>query len=101
MEETMPILPPGAVRLKNEVFPKIKPSVGPIFFAQSLAVASGNVMASGSFGLIDTGKRKLLVTCHHVVEDFRKLQRKQSNLMLCLALCEHREDGNACAAAFV
>jgi hypothetical protein len=85
--ENIPInLPLGLVQVRNVAIPQIKPSCGPIFFAESLEIAAGNVKDSGSFGLINTGKKKLLVTCHHVVEGFRDLKSKQPKLMLCLAL---------------
>jgi hypothetical protein len=37
-----------------------------------LKSAVGNVIANGSFGLVDTGKKKLLVTCYHVWEELEK-----------------------------
>lgn len=68
------------------ILPKIKPSCGPVFFARSLEVAAGNIAANGSFGLVDTGKKKFLVTCYHVLEEFRKLQCETPGLMFCVAL---------------
>jgi hypothetical protein len=68
------------------VLPRIKPSCGPLFFTHSLAVAAGNVSANGSFGLVNTGKKKLLVTCYHVLEEFRELTSEKPDLMLCVAL---------------
>ena len=54
------------------IFPQIKQFVGPVFFFHSLKSEIGNVIFNGSYGLVDTGEKKLLVTCRHVVEDFRK-----------------------------
>jgi hypothetical protein len=50
--------------------PQISPICGPLFFTRSLESAVDNVTANGSFGLVDTGQKKLLVTCHHVLEEF-------------------------------
>jgi hypothetical protein len=45
-----------------------------------------NLIASGGFGLVDTGCRKLLITCHHVWEGFQEERRKDSNVRLCVCL---------------
>lgn len=68
------------------VEPQIRHYCGPLFFARSLNSAPGNVIASGSFGLVDTGKKKLLVTCHHVWEEFGAAHRRDSETMLCVCL---------------
>jgi len=68
------------------ILPRIKPSCGPLFFTTSLEVAGRNVTANGSFGLVDTGEKKLLVTCYHILETFRKLLSEEPNLMLCVVL---------------
>ena len=68
------------------IVPKIKPSCGPIFFTTSLEKASGNVSANGSFGLIDTGQRRLLITCWHVVEEFRQRLLREADLKMCVCL---------------
>jgi len=86
MENILTNLPRGLVQVRDVAIPQIKPSCGPIFFTESLEIAAGNIEGSGSFGLINTGKKKLLVTCHHVVEGFRELKCKKPKLMLCLAL---------------
>ncbi len=66
--------------------PQIKPCCGPLFFARSTEIATGNVTANGSFGLVDTGQRKLLVTCHHVWADYQKACRDdpEFKLLVCL-----------------
>jgi hypothetical protein len=45
-------------------------SCGPLFFSRSSELLPTNIVANGSFGLINTGERDLLVTCCHVVNDF-------------------------------
>jgi hypothetical protein len=66
--------------------PQIRPYCGPLFFARSLRFAAGNITANGSFGLVDTGKRKLIVTCHHVWEDFEIARRRDPETMICACL---------------
>jgi hypothetical protein len=65
---------------------EIRPYCGPIFFARSLESADGNITANGSFGLIDTGQKKILVTCHHVWKDFQNAVDKDPDLNLCVCL---------------
>jgi hypothetical protein len=78
------------VPLKDDLIFVIEPQVrrfcGPLFFTTSLRVASGNITNNASFGLINTGKRKLLVTCHHVWEEFKKLRSRDAELMFGLCL---------------
>jgi len=59
---------------------------GPIFFTTSLESARGNVLAGGSFDLVDTGTKKVLVTCYHVWEGFEKERLAHPGLNLCLCL---------------
>src|SRR6266852_1816998 len=55
--------------------PQVRQFCGPIFFTLSLKSALGNVTNNGSFGLVDTGSKKLLVTCHHVWKEFQERRR--------------------------
>lgn len=66
--------------------PEVRQYCGPMFFTTSLQKAIGNVSANGSFGLVDTGERKLLVTCHHVWDTFQteREQKPESKICLCL-----------------
>jgi hypothetical protein len=52
--------------LNMVVEPQVRRFCGPLFFVSSNTTPKGNIKGSGSFGLIDTGKNKLLVTCWHV-----------------------------------
>lgn len=58
---------------------------GPIFFTDSHEMPLGSVTANGSFGLVDTGSKKLLVTCYHVWEEFQKaaLENPDSRMCIC------------------
>lgn len=64
--------------------PQVRRLCGPIFFTRSLEQAFGNVTNNGSFGLVDTGKRKLLVTCHHVLAGFHGLRLMNPELKMCV-----------------
>ena len=69
------------------VIAEINPFRGPLFFARSLKLAVGyNVITNGGFGLVDTGKKKLLVTCHHVWKGFQEERHKDSNVRMCVCL---------------
>ena len=74
------------IYLEYMVGPQIRRFCGPIFFTKSLATASGNVVANGSFTLVDTGSKKLLVTCYHVWEEFQKALLEYPNLHMCVSL---------------
>jgi hypothetical protein len=73
--------------LEYLVEPQIRPCCGPIFFTRSLkSGAADDIVESGSFGLVDTGTMKLLVTCHHVWEKFEKLRAENPQLKICICL---------------
>lgn len=72
--------------LEFVVEPQVRQFCGAIFFTRSLEKAEGNVIANGSFGLVDTGSKKLLVTCYHVWDEFQKALPENPNLQMCLCL---------------
>ena len=72
------------MELDYVVGPYVRQFCGPIFFTNSLQVP--NASANGSFGLVDTGRKKLLVTCHHAWEEFQVARHNQPNLQMCLCL---------------
>ena len=75
------------MELQLLIEPQISPYCGPLFFARSLVSAAGdNVIANGSFGLVNTGKKKLLVTCRHVWEGYQTERQKDSSLRMCICL---------------
>jgi hypothetical protein len=53
--------------LKMIVEPQVRKFCGPLFFVSSQTTPKGNINGSASFGLVDTGQKKLLVTCWHVL----------------------------------
>ncbi len=72
--------------IKFVIEPQISPFCGPLCFTRSLKSAVGNVDTNGSFGLVDTGKKKLLATCYHVWDEFEKLHHQCPELKMCIFL---------------
>lgn len=72
--------------LEFVIEPQVRKFCGPMFLSRSLETAMGDVTANGSFGLVDTGNKKLLVTCYHVWDEFRKGRDKNSDLQMCICL---------------
>ena len=69
--------------LLHLVEPAIRPCCGSIFFTQSLpSGAADDIPDHGSFVLVDTGTRKLLLTCHHVWDGFQALRSKNPKLKM-------------------
>ena len=56
----------------ESIRPQVQKFCGPLFFTASPASPNNDIVNSGSFGLVSIGERKLLVTCWHVVDEFRK-----------------------------
>jgi hypothetical protein len=73
--------------------PQINLFCGPLCFTHSLKSAFGNVSANASFGLVNTGKRKLLVTCFHVWEEFERSRTESPNLRMCIFLDRNPSTG--------
>jgi hypothetical protein len=69
--------------------PQINPFRGTIIFTKSNTIVGGSddVITNGGFGLIDTGEKKLLVTCHHVWNGFLEERKKNSQAKMCV--CFH------------
>lgn len=53
--------------LNMVVEPQVRKFCGPLFFSASNTTPKGTIKGSASFGLVDTGQKKLLVTCWHVI----------------------------------
>lgn len=64
---------------------------GPIFIAPGLNTYPGQMIDNGTYSLINTGKKQILVTCHHVWQAY--LDNKKDNLNAILAI--NLGDGNA------
>jgi hypothetical protein len=75
--------------IKFLVEPQITPYRGPIYFTRSLESAAGeNVITNGGFVLVDTGRRKLLVTCSHVWKTYQEERLVDSRVRMCVCLDE-------------
>jgi hypothetical protein len=65
---------------------------GPIFVAPALNSYPKQMIGGGTYALIDTGKRRLLVTCCHVWEEYEKHHDANPEAILAISL----GDGNSC-----
>ena len=65
---------------------QIRSCCGPLFFTRSLESAAQSVTANASFGLVDTGIKRLLVTCHHVWQTLQEERRTFPGLKMCACL---------------
>ena len=73
--------------LLHRIEPAIRPCCGSIFFARSLtSSAADNILDHGSFVLVDTGTRELLLTCQHVLDGFQLLRGKNPELKMFICL---------------
>jgi hypothetical protein len=63
---------------------------GPIFFLKSPEAEPLNVFNNGTFGLVDTGSKKLLVTCAHVWTEFLSAQGQYPRAKLAVLLGTHQ-----------
>jgi hypothetical protein len=69
------------------VEPRIRPCCGSIFFARSLGSGrADDIVDNGSFVLVETGTRRLLLTCHHVWDGFQNLRSNNPESKLCMCL---------------
>lgn len=59
---------------------------GPIYIAPSRNSQPSQVIANGTFGLVDTGLTKVLVTCYHVWQAFLEEKAKNSDAVLAVVL---------------
>ena len=67
---------------------------GPIFITPGLRTYPKQMIDSGTYSLMDTGKRRLLVTCHHVWQAYLDYRTKNPDVALCINL----GDGDASIA---
>lgn len=68
------------------VDPAVRQHCGPLFFSTSMTTPADNIIANGTFGLVNTGKMKLLVTCCHVWSDFKELRSQNPSVMFSLCV---------------
>ena len=67
---------------------------GPIFIAPGLKTYPKQMIDNGTYSLIDTGRRRLLVTCHHVWEAYLDCRKTNPDTVLAINL----GDGDASVA---
>src|SRR5262245_60856086 len=61
---------------------------GPIFVVPSLDSHREEIFGSGTYALIDTGEKRLLVTCYHVWDEYEKLHDAESKTRLAVAVSD-------------
>jgi hypothetical protein len=54
----------------------------PVFFMPSVTSLPTNILANGTVALVDTGSRRILVTCAHVWLEFLKFREQNAGAML-------------------
>jgi hypothetical protein len=74
------------IELRFVIEPYVRQYCDPIFFTKSLESAKGNITANGSFGFVDTGTKKVLVTCRHVWDEFQKAKLHDADLKMGICL---------------
>jgi len=73
--------------LINIVTPELAPYRGPILFDRGGTLLNDeNIFANAGFSLVDTGKRKLLVTCAHVWSGLLEEREKDERVRMLLCL---------------
>ena len=65
--------------------PQVRQFCGPLFFTASPKNVL-DITNNGSFGLVDTGKKKLLITCQHVWDEFQRAHLGTPNLKMLIWL---------------
>lgn len=75
--------------LNMVIEPQVRRFCGPMFFASSNVTPKGTIRGSATFGLVDTGQKKLLVTCWHVVYGeggFKQIHDEDSDCRFALGI---------------
>ncbi len=74
---------PRISKLQSHVLPLIKSACGALFFATALEKGQAHVVDNGSFGLVGTSQKDLIVTCYHVWHGFLEERNANRDLKLC------------------
>lgn len=72
-------------RARNVIEEKILKHCGPLFFFTSLTPPA-EILRNGTYGLIDTGKKKVVVTCHHVWDYLHEVRQKHPKAEIAMSL---------------
>src|ERR1043165_351254 len=73
-------------KLSAEFEEQVLSVCGPIYIAPSLSSRPSEITANGSFGLIDTGERKLLITCCHVWDYYLDAKARRPDTIIAVVL---------------
>jgi hypothetical protein len=75
------------IELNMIVAEEVRPYRGPILFDRSgTRLSEDNVFTNGGFTLVDTGERKILVTCYHVWDEFLNERSKDARVRILVCL---------------
>lgn len=77
----------------NRILDEIERCVAPIWASESRAALPSTVRDNGTCGFVDTGVRKLVLTAHHVLAEFRELKSRHADAVLAINL------GSGCTVA--
>lgn len=79
---------------ENDIFyamaQAIRPHVCPIFLLPHVDAGPTEIIANGTATLLDTGKRRLILTCWHVWDSFCRRRRADPSITLVLAVGDGR-----------
>lgn len=66
----------------NQIINKIIPFSVPIYFLEGSGLDANNISSNATGALIYTGEKKLLITCHHVWDEFKKKKEVNASINL-------------------
>jgi len=84
--DTLSVQPQPTDEFVQQLVGEMLEFCGPIFIAPGLHTRPDQMLDSGTFSLIDTGQKRLLVTCHHVWEGFLESRKGNPETVLALNL---------------
>jgi hypothetical protein len=72
-------------RAKDGIEERIFKHCGPLFFFTSLTPPV-EILRNGTYGLVDTGEKKVVVTCHHVWDYLQEARQNHPNAAIAMNL---------------
>ena len=80
------VIESAADRAHDEFEEKLLTLCGPVYIAPSLTAPPSEIIANGTFGLVDTGERRLIVTCWHVWDFYEDEKARNPDAVMALVL---------------
>jgi hypothetical protein len=75
-----------ADRAHDEFEQKLLAFCGPLYIAANVGAPPSDIIANGTFGLVDTGTRRIIVTCYHVWDFYEEERAKNPEAVMALVL---------------